>query len=79
MSAILDYLSMRGLVCCSNLTMIDRSHVAATTAAARGVEDSIIKTLGRWESLAVCEDSTKPACSSFLMLLLPPEECFVDD
>ena len=25
---------------------------AATTAAARGVEDSIIKTLGRWESLA---------------------------
>ena len=25
---------------------------AATTAAARGVEDSVIKTLGRWESLA---------------------------
>lgn len=25
---------------------------AATTAAARGIEDSIIKTLGRWESLA---------------------------
>lgn len=25
---------------------------AATTAAARGVEDSIVKTLGRWESLA---------------------------
>ena len=25
---------------------------AATTAAARGVEDCIIKTLGRWESLA---------------------------
>ena len=25
---------------------------AATTAAARGIEDSIIKTLGRWESVA---------------------------
>ena len=25
---------------------------AATTAAARGIEDSVIKTLGRWESLA---------------------------
>ena len=25
---------------------------AATTAAARGVEDCIIKTLGRWKSLA---------------------------
>ena len=25
---------------------------AATTAAARGVEDAVIKTLGRWESLA---------------------------
>ena len=25
---------------------------AATTAAARGVEDSLIKTLGRWESSA---------------------------
>ena len=25
---------------------------AATTAAAKGVEDSIIKTLGRWESVA---------------------------
>ena len=25
---------------------------AATTAAKKGIEDSIIKTLGRWESLA---------------------------
>ena len=25
---------------------------AATTAAAKGLEDSIIKTLGRWESVA---------------------------
>ena len=25
---------------------------AATTAAAKGIEDCIIKTLGRWESLA---------------------------
>ena len=25
---------------------------AATTAAAKGIEDSVIKTLGRWESLA---------------------------
>ena len=25
---------------------------AATTAAARGVEDAMIKTLGRWESVA---------------------------
>ena len=25
---------------------------AATTAAAKGIEDSIIKTLGRWESVA---------------------------
>ena len=25
---------------------------AATTAAAKGIEDSLIKTLGRWESLA---------------------------
>lgn len=25
---------------------------AATTAAARGIEDSVIKTLGRWESVA---------------------------
>ncbi len=28
---------------------------AATTAAARGLEDSIIKTLGRWKSLAYLE------------------------
>ena len=28
---------------------------AATTAAARGIEDSIIKTLGRWKSLAYLE------------------------
>ena len=28
---------------------------AATTAAARGMEDSIIKTLGRWKSLAYLE------------------------
>ena len=28
---------------------------AATTAAARGVEDSVIKTLGRWRSLAYLE------------------------
>jgi integrase len=28
---------------------------AATTAAARGVEDSVIKTLGRWKSLAYLE------------------------
>ena len=27
---------------------------AATTAAARGVEGSVIKTLGRWESAAYC-------------------------
>ncbi len=25
---------------------------AATTAAAKGIEDSLIQTLGRWESLA---------------------------
>ena len=25
---------------------------AATTAASRGIEDSVIKTLGRWNSLA---------------------------
>ena len=28
---------------------------AATTAAARGIEDSLIKTLGRWKSLAYLE------------------------
>ena len=28
---------------------------AATTAAGRGMEDSVIKTLGRWESLAYLE------------------------
>ncbi len=28
---------------------------AATTAAARGMEDSTIKTLGRWKSLAYLE------------------------
>ena len=28
---------------------------AATTAAARGMEDSIIQTLGRWKSLAYLE------------------------
>ena len=28
---------------------------AATTAAARGLEDSTVKTLGRWKSLAYLE------------------------
>ena len=28
---------------------------AAMTAAARGIEDSVIKTLGRWKSLAYLE------------------------
>jgi len=28
---------------------------AATTAAARGMEDSVIRTLGRWKSLAYLE------------------------
>ena len=29
--------------------------VAATTAAARGMEDSVIRTMGRWKSLAYLE------------------------
>ena len=35
---------------------------AATTAAAKGVEDSIIKTLGRWESAAYLQYVRIPRC-----------------
>ena len=33
---------------------------AATTAAARGMEDSTVKTLGRWKSLAYLEYIKNP-------------------
>ena len=40
---------------------------AATAAASRGVEDSIIKTLGKWRSVAhvLCADSTRPVNKLF--------------
>ena len=34
---------------------------AATTAAAKGIEDSLIKTLGRWESLAYLQNVKLPS------------------
>ena len=43
----------------------------ATTAAAKGVEDCIIKTLGRWESLAYLQYMKLPReqLSAYSMLL----------
>ena len=44
---------------------------AATTAAAKGVEDCVIKTLGRWESLAYLQYVKLPReqLSAYSMLL----------
>ncbi len=47
---------------------------AATTAAARGTEDSIIQTLGRWESLAYLQyvQIPRPLLAGYSNLLAAP-------
>ena len=47
---------------------------AATTAAAKGIEDSVIKSLGRWESIAYLQYVRIPRCqlTSYSSVLVSP-------
>ena len=54
----------------------------AATASARGIEDSLIKTMGRWESVAyiqyVCilwEQLSGVACQNDLVVLYSGSQC----
>ena len=48
--------------------------IAATTASAKGMEDSIIKTLGRWESVAYlqCVKIPRQQLAGYSKLLVSP-------
>ena len=64
MDAVRDGLNKAGID--PELLWPQRSNCAATTAATKGVDDSIIKTLGRWERLAyLYKSSTQSASWNF--------------
>ena len=70
MAAVRDALGRAGVECCQYCGHSFRIG-AATTAAARGIEDSLIKTLGKWKSLAyLCCASLCDECDFVLVCVI---------